>query len=384
MLGIEDGKIALLRDYDQILDPDAEDLRDCVILPGLIDLHVHLSQFRARGRFEPALLPWLNRHIFPAEALSRDPEYASILADEFFTALFKAGTTTAVIYTAPFKQACETAFKVAERLGARGLIGMTLMDSNSPEPLIQSTAYAYETSVELYERWHKRNELLDYVFTPRFAPTCSLELMKLIGSFASSRSAFMQSHLSENKDEIAWVKELFSSSSYTQVYADMGILGPKTIMGHAIHLNDEELSILKATGTAIAHCPDSNFFLKSGEFPYQRLWDQGLRIGLGSDVGAGTTLSMFHHAQMANYRQSSLSLKPERLLWHLTMAAAQILGWEDRIGSLQIGKDADLVMIRIPNEQNTDASLLSSLCFFGSEFQIERTVIRGKTVFTSE
>ena len=384
VIAYDDGVISALRPYDLTLDRDAENALDCMALPGFIDLHVHLSQYRARGRFEPALLPWLEKHIFPAEALSAHTDYALEIAKDFFRALFAAGTTTTVIYTAPFRQACQAAFEVAEELGARALIGMTLMDRNSPDALLHDTSYAYENSVALRERWHDRSTLLDYIFTPRFAPTCSTELMKLIGEYASAQSAFIQSHLSENKDEIAWVKELFGKASYTQVYADLGILGPHTIMGHAIHLSEEEIAILAETQTAIAHCPDSNFFLKSGEFPYQRLWDAGLRIGLGSDVGAGTTLSMPHHAQMANYRQSACPLSPPRLLWHLTMASAAILGWQERIGSLELGKDADLCVFRIPEGHSLDAGLLSSLFFYGAEFKTCRCIVRGRTVYSQD
>jgi len=381
VISFEDGVINALRPYDVALDRGIENALDCVMLPGFIDLHVHLSQFRARGRFEPALLPWLEKHIFPAEALSADPDYAISISRDFFKALFAAGTTTAVIYTAPFRQACDAAFKIADQLGARAFIGMTLMDRNSPSPLLHDTSYAFESSVALFERWHDRSPLLDYIFTPRFAPTCSPELMKLTSDYASRHNAFIQTHLSENLDEIAWVKQLFGKASYTQVYDDLGILGPRTIMGHAIHLDDLELELLAQTQTAVAHCPDSNFFLKSGEFGYKRLWDKGIRIGLGSDVGAGTTLSMPHHAQMANYRQSAYPLSPQRLLWHLTMSSADILGWQDRIGSLAIGKDADLCMFRIPSDHDFDDSFLSSLFFYGGEFKTVRSYVRGRAVF---
>jgi len=381
VLGYEDGRITLLRPYKPELDADAEQALDSFMLPGFIDLHVHLSQYRARGRYEPALLPWLQKHIFPAEALSADPDYARNLAEDFFQGLFAAGTTSAVIYTAPFRQACDTAFEAASLAGARALIGMTLMDRNIPETLVQTTSYAYENSVDLYETWHGK-PLLDYIFTPRFAPTCSPELMKLIATYAEGHEAFIQSHLSENRDEIAWVKELFGKGSYTQVYSDLGLLGHRTIMGHAIHLSDGELDLLAESNTAIAHCPDSNFFLKSGEFPYQSIWERGIRMGLGSDVGAGTTLSMPHHAQMASYRQSTASLTPQRLLWHLTMGAAAVLGWQDCIGSLAPGKAADLCLIRIPSDQLLDSDLLSGLCYYGREFKVIRTIVGGKAVYS--
>lgn len=381
ILSWEDGVIHEIRPYQPALDGDAIDASDSVMLPGFIDLHVHLSQHHARGLYEAALLPWLQRHIFPAEALSADADYASKIAQEFFKALFASGTSTAVIYTAPFVQSCEAAFEEAIRVGARGLIGMTLMDSNSPTQLQQSTEAAYSDSVSLYEKYHAANPLLDYIFSPRFAISCSEELMRLIGRFAQKHDAYIQSHLSENKDEIAWVQQIFGKKSYTEVYDECGILGDKTIMAHAIHLSPLEVELLNESGTAIAHCPDSNFFLKSGEFPYNQLWEKGLRIGIGSDVGAGSTLSMPYHAKMMAYRQSEEQLSPQRQLWHITLGAAEVLTWQDRIGSLECGKEADFCLLPISSDCSVDDTLLSRLFYVQEEFAVLATVIHGRTVY---
>lgn len=383
VLGFQDGKIAFLRPYDADLDTDAEDALDCLIMPGLIDLHVHLGQYYARGHSEPGLLPWLTKHIYPAEARCQEPGFASQISRDFFRALHAAGTSTAVIYTAPFAQACEIAFETAQELGSRALIGMTMMDMNAPPELLQSTAYAFENSLRLYELFKDASPLLHYVFTPRFAPTCSKELLRLIAGFAANENAYIQSHLAENKDEIAWVKELFDKPSYTQVYADYGILSPHTIMAHAIHLQDDELRLLKETDTAIAHCPESNFMLKSGEFAYQRLWEMGLRIALGSDMAAGSSLNMLYQAKMADYRQSILKLSGARLLWHITLGAAHALGWQHQIGSLEIGKEADLCMIRIPKQMPLDETLVGRLFYLANEFEIRRTYVCGRIVFES-
>ncbi len=378
----DDAGISFIRRWDPSLDADCEDRRDLLCLPGLIDAHVHLAQYRIRGAYEPSLLSWLERHVFPEEARSADPAYAQALSDEFFQALFAAGTTTSVIYTAPFAEACETAFASAVDAGARALIGMTMMDRNSPPELIQSTEYAYSHSVELYERWHGQNPLLDYIFTPRFALSCSAELLAQTANLASQRGAWVQTHLSENLSEIEAVLKLFGAGSYSQVYEELGLLSDKTILAHAIHLSDAELDILAGHGCRIAHCPDSNFFLKSGEFNYPALEAKKLRIGLGSDVAAGTTLNMLYHAKLANYRQSSHSLKPERLLYHVTLGNARLLDLDDRIGSLEPGKDADLCFLRLPATPIPDGDLLAALCFCGHEWPVEETVIAGKTVFS--
>jgi len=178
---IEGSKITSITPQAQFAGKAVEDYSQYVALPGFIDLHVHLSQYRMRGLYEPALLPWLNQHVFPEEARSRDDNYANSLARQFFTATLKAGTTMSVIYTAPYASACDIAFRVAEDLGVRAFIGMTMMDMNSPANLQQTSQDSLENSIALYERWHGKNDRLDYIFTPRFAPTCSLELMQEIG-----------------------------------------------------------------------------------------------------------------------------------------------------------------------------------------------------------
>lgn len=377
----DEAGISLIRPWNPNLDTDCEDRRDLLCLPGLIDIHVHLSQYRIRGAYEPSLLSWLERHVFPEEARSADPEYARDLSDEFFRALFAAGTTTSVIYTAPFHQACEIAFARAQAAGARALIGMTMMDRISPADLLQTTDYAWSRSVELYERWHCQSPLLDYIFTPRFALSCSAELMALTATFIRDHGAWAQTHLSENRAEIEEVLKLFDAGSYAQVYDRLGLLTPKTILAHAIHLADEEMDILAANNCKIAHCPDSNFFLKSGEFNYPALAAKGIEIGIGSDVAAGTTLNLLYHAKLANYRQSVHSLRPERLLYHLTLGNARLLGLGDRIGSLEPGKEADLCLLRPPHSI-PDEDLLSALCFWGHEFPVVETVIAGRTVLS--
>lgn len=380
VISFDQGIISAIEAYDPVRHRDAEDRRDCVCCPGFIDIHVHLGQFRVRGNYRPALLPWLQEVVFPEEAKSRDFSYARQLAQDFCHALLKAGTTTAVIYTPPFRKATEIAFEAARLAGLRALIGMTLMDRNSPSDLLQTTSEAYENSVSLYETWHGKTPLLDYIFTPRFAPTCSPELMRLIADFATPRKAWIQTHLAENYDELEWVREIFGMTSYTEVYQKFGLLTPHTILAHAIHLREREISLLAETDCRIAHCPDSNFYLKSGEFPLPRLKAAGLRIALGSDVGAGTTLSMPHHAKMMNFRQSSYPVLPEEAFYNMTLGAAAVLGLDHQTGSLRPGKSADLVLLQSPEKSPFDEHNLSRLIFYGSEYRVLETVVAGQTV----
>lgn len=379
IISLDQGKIVAIRPADAITV--CEDYSDCLALPGFIDLHVHLSQYMMRGMYEPALLPWLNKHVFPEEARSAEEPYARKLAKRFFSALASVGTTMSVIYTAPFRNACQTAFEVADEMFVRALIGMTMMDQNSPEALQQSTAKSLEESISLYEQWHGKSPKLDYIFTPRFAPTCSMELMQEVAHYADSKDAWVQTHLSENTDELQWVTDLFGLSSYTEVYHKAGLLRSNSIFGHAIHLSETELMLLKQSDAKIAHCPDSNFYLKSGEYPLQQIDSVGLMYGLGSDVGAGTTLNMLHHAKMMNYRQSKLPVSPAAALYHMTLGSAKILGMEKCIGSLEVGKEADIVLLSPPDGYEVGAHSLSQMMFFGSEFNVRETMAAGKVIY---
>ncbi len=381
---IDGGSILMIEDYNPVRHRNAIDRSNCLCLPGLIDLHVHLSQYRIRGRYEPALLPWLKRHVFPEEARSSDISYANALAQEFFDALARAGTTTAVIYTAPFPVSCDTAFENALAKGYRALIGMTMMDQNSIAALQGETGAVLRQCIGLYEKWHGTSPLLDYIFTPRFAPTCSPSLLQGTAEYAATHDAWIQTHLSENQDEIAWVKNLFSADTYTEVYDRYGVLRPKTLLAHCIHLSDQELEMIRDRDAKIVHCPDSNFFLKSGEFPLERIHKHGLDFALGSDVGAGTTLSMLYHAKMYNFRSSSLPVTPAGALYRITLGAADLLGWSDRIGSVETGKEADLIFIEAAALLDAGVEdITSALIFRGHELSVAETLINGKTVHLS-
>jgi guanine deaminase len=381
VISMENGKIHSIKAYREH-QGSCEDFRHCIALPGLIDLHVHLSQYRIRGLYHSALLPWLEQSVFPEELRSKDPDYARELSRLFYRALLKNGTTFSVIYTAPYRAAADIAFEVAQDMGIRAKIGMTMMDMNAPPSLIQTTDYALKHSIELYES--RQDDMLGYIFTPRFAPTCSERLMREVGAYATRHNAFIQTHLSENLDEIAWVKELFGRNSYTDVYNDFGLLGPHTILGHAIHLSDGELALLSDSGSAIAHCPDSNFYLKSGEYPLPRISEKGIPFALGSDVGAGTTLNMFYHAKQMNFRQSVIPVYPAEMLYRVTLGSARILKLEDRIGSLDRGKDADLVLFKPPESFEIGEHSLSQICFLSEDFELCQIYLQGRQISFDE
>ncbi len=354
------------------------DARDSLTIPGLIDLHVHLSQYRIKGHYRDALLPWLEEFVFPEEQLSANYDNAYGLADDFFNALYRAGTTTAVIYTAPYKTACEAAFNVARQKSFRAFIGMTLMNQNCPEAM-KSTTEQIKTQCEaIINEHHSPKSDRQFIFTPRFAPTCSMELMQWIGEYARQNSIWIQTHLAENPDEINWVKQLFGMGSYTEVYKKAGILTDKTILAHCIHLSNTEMNIIKDSGSSIAHCPDSNFFLRSGQFPASGIIKKDIPYGLGSDVGAGTSLNMLYHAKMYNYRQSQTRIAPSDAFYRITLGAAKILNLEKKIGTLETGKDANFVIFKLPDTRRPlDEEIISELIFTGHEWQIAQVYSKG-------
>jgi len=374
---VENGKIENILPVSKGNDYDI-DLRNTIAIPGLIDIHVHLSQYRIRGHYRESLLPWLSDVVFPEERKSADYEYAYNLAEDFFRALYKAGTTTAVIYTAPFLTSCETAFEAAKLQNFRAFIGMSLMNQNSPETLIQNTKQAMEDCQTLINEYHDPDNGLQFIFTPRFAPTCSMELMQWIGEFARKHNIWIQTHLSENKDEIKWVKDLFGLESYTDVYEKAGILTDKTILAHCIHLSDPELSKLKTNGCKIAHCPESNFFLHSGRFPLIRVHEKELSFALGSDVGAGTSLNMLYHAKMYNFMQSTTPVSPADAFYRITLGAAKVLNLESKIGSLEVGKEADIVVLDLPDgNKHITEDIVSQLIFTGHEWNTTQVYSKG-------
>jgi guanine deaminase len=377
VISIDDGKITGINPWsvDQHYDFD---MQNCLAIPGLIDTHVHLSQHRIMGLYRESLLPWLNDIVFPEEQKSADYDFAYLLAEEFFQALYKNGTTTAVIYTAPYLAACEAAFEAAVMHDFRAFIGMSLMNQNSPEALLQGTKQAMDDCLSLINEYHHPDKGLEFIFTPRFAPSCSMELMQRIGEYAHDNRIRIQTHLSENGDEVKLVKELFGLSSYTEVYLKAGILTDRTILAHCIHLSDDELNVIKNTGSTIAHCPDSNFFLHSGQFPLAKVRDWDILFALGSDVGAGTSLNMLYHAKMYNFRQTETPVTPADAFYRITLGAARVLNLDNKIGSLEIGKDADFVFMNLPEPEKPLAEdIVSQLVFTGHEWDITQVYAKG-------
>ena len=236
-----------------------------VVIPGLVDCHVHLPQYDCRGKFGATLLEWLDRFIYPAEARFSDDELARDVSHRFFHALLRAGTTTAMVYSSIHTRATHIAFEEAERSRLRIILGKVLMDRNAPADMLAGCSSAVADTERLIETWHRKTDRLWYAVSPRFAPVCSPSLLREAGRLAGKHGTYVQTHINESPGEVEQVRALFpESASYTDVYRTAGLLGERTVLAHDIHATDGEIRACEALRCAIAHCPDSNLFLGSG------------------------------------------------------------------------------------------------------------------------
>ena len=353
---------------------DIQDRRDIITMPGLIDTHTHLPQLPIIGKYGKTLLEWLEKYTFPAERDFKDTNYAQNLSKKFFNNLKSVGTTTAVVYSTVYKDSTDIAFQEAEKSNLRIIMGKVMMDQNSPFYLQESPVQSLEESITLSKKWHQKNKKLYYAYSPRFAIACSIGTMSMIAENNMNKS-FIQTHCNENIREKEFTKELYPDiANYVEVYNQANILGKQTILAHMVHNSRAELEIIKKTQTKIVHCPDANLFLKSGRFPIEDFDEMEIDFGLGSDVGAGTTLNMFQIMKSMIYMQSNNSIKvsPERAYWHATIANSQILGLFEEIGSIDKGKRAEIIGVKVPNSYKNNASdILSYLIFTNPTPEIE-------------
>jgi guanine deaminase len=340
--------------------PPAIDLRPMVLVPGLVDLHAHLPQIPNAGLGSGLdLLTWLDRYIFPLER-AYDRSVAERQAPAAFRAFAAAGTTTVVAYAALWEDSTDAAFAAAEAHGIRAVIGKVMMDRLSydteiaPNEILETSL---RQSADLASRWHGRDDgRLRYAFTPRFAVSCSAEMLRESASLAAKSDAYWQTHLSEDAAEIDEVRRLFpDASDYLDVYDRAGALGARTILAHAVHLNPTEVERLVASGSKVAHCPASNLFLSSGLMPLAEYRAAGMVVGLGSDVAAGPEMSLFsvmragavtqRVLELAGRADRSRAVHGVEWLRLATLEGARALGMEAEIGSLEEGKEADLVAV---------------------------------------
>jgi guanine deaminase len=337
----------------------AHDLRPWVVLPGMVDLHAHLPQLPNAGLGAGMdLLAWLERYIFSLER-GYDVPTAQRVAPMAWRAFAAAGTTTALVYGAVYEDSLDATFQAAEAHGIRAVIGKVMMDRITYDPTIDPTTILDRSLAEtarLIERWHgAAGDRLRYAVTPRFAVSCTADLLRESAALANATGTYWQTHISEDQGEIAEVARLFPEArDYVDVYDRAGGLGPRTILAHGVHLSDSELERLVETETRVAHCPVSNLFLASGVMPLGRYLEAGLQMGLGSDVAGGPDLSIFtvmrtgfyaQHARKVAGLETGPLLGPVEWLRLGSLEGARTLGLGDVIGSIEPGKEADVIAI---------------------------------------
>ncbi len=325
-----------------------EDHGDHLILPGFVDAHAHYSQTAIIASWGKRLIDWLNTYTFPEEAGFADPVYATQIAKRYLDLNLANGITTASAYCTIHPASVDALMAEAQTRGMSMLAGKVMMDRNAPQDLRDTVQSSYDDSAALIARWHGKDRLR-YAITPRFAPTSTPEQLEAAGAlWAAHPSCAMQTHLSEQHEEIAWVGDLFPQArDYLDVYETHGLTGPGAVMGHAIHLFDREWAALAETGTGIAHCPTSNTFIGSGLFDMDRAQRMRIPTGLATDVGGGSSFSMLR-TMAAAYEVAQLNgraLHPAELLWLATCGSADLLRLGDQIGRLAVGRVADLVVL---------------------------------------
>lgn len=353
LLVVEGGHVVQLGPASQLLPSLAEGVEithypDALITPGFIDTHIHYPQTDIIGSYGAQLLDWLETYTFPCEGEFGDPEHASAHADFFLRELLRNGTTTALVFGSVHKESVDAFFEQALKLNLRMIAGKVLMDRCAPDYLLDTVESGYRDSKELIERWHGKGRL-SYAVTPRFAPTSSPEQLKRAGQlFGEFPGLYMHTHISENRKEVEWVQELFPDrDGYLDVYDHHGLIGERAVFAHAVHLHDDECKRLGETGSAVAFCPTSNLFLGSGLLDLARLETHGVRVGLGTDVGGGTSFSQLQSINEA-YKILQLQgqqLNPFKALYLATLGGARALYLGDKIGNLKPGKEADFVVL---------------------------------------
>jgi guanine deaminase len=397
LLLVDNGKISAIghaSDLLATLDAAVEviEYKDALITPGFIDTHIHLPQTGMVGSYGEQLLDWLNTYTFPCEKQFADPAHAAEVADIFLKELLRNGTTTALVFGSVHKESVEAFFQAAEKLDLRMIAGKVMMDRNAPDYLTDTPESGYADSKALIERWHGKGRL-HYAVTPRFAPTSTPEQLTLAGQLLTEYpDLYMQTHISENLQEVEWVKALFPErSGYLDVYDHFKLLGQRSVFAHGVHLCDAECARLAETGSAISFCPTSNFFLGSGLFNLPMTEKHKVNVGMGTDVGGGTSFSILQTLNEA-YKVMQLQgakLSPFKSLYLATLGGARALRLENKIGSLQPGNEADFLVLdyhatpllsyRLKQAKNIEETLFV-LMTLGDDRTVQETYSAGQLV----
>lgn len=351
ILLIEDGHVVSLSSAAKTPVPNntpVQDLRGKLIVPGFVDCHVHYPQLDVMACYGTQLLDWLKNYTFPVEQQFSDADIANETAAFFLDELLANGTTTALVFGTVHKQSVDAFFNAAQQRNLRMICGKVMMDRHAPDALCDTPTSSYEDSKALIRQWHETDRL-GYAVTPRFAPTSSNEQLSMAGKLVTEHpSVHMHTHLSENIDECQWVKSLFpDQQDYLGVYEQHGLVRQRSVFAHAIHLSNSEWTRLQKSSASVAHCPCSNLFIGSGLFNWQAANEAGVKVGLGTDVGGGDSLSLLRTINEA-YKVQQLqgySLSPLDSFYAATLGGATALDLQKHIGNFEKGKEADFVVL---------------------------------------
>ena len=366
---------------------------NALIMPGFIDTHIHYPQVDVIASYGEQLLDWLNNYTFPTEVNFANTDVANNAAEFFLQELLKNGTTTALVFGTVHKSAVDAFFEISQRLNTRMICGKVMMNRHAPEALCDTVESSVADTQELIDRWHNNGRQL-YAITPRFAITSTPEQLAAAGQLlADNPGVYMQTHLAENLDEIAFVKELFPErKSYLDVYDHYGLLGERSVFAHCVHLDAEDYQRMSETGSKISFCPTSNLFLGSGLF---QLDDQPfpVDVSVATDVGGGTSFSMLQTMNEA-YKICQLKgskLAPQRAFYMMTLGNAKALSVDDKIGNFESGKEADFVVLDLAGTDlmkrrqsicKTLDETLFSLMILGDDRAVRETFVAGRSVWT--
>lgn len=377
---VEDGKIIdISKELDKYYnDYPIEDFTGKLIIPGFVDLHLHGPQYPNRGLgLDKELIPWLETYTFPEEGKYSDLDYSKRVYSRLINELWKVGTTRSVVFSSIHKESTKLLMDMFIESGLGAYVGKVNMDRNTAEYLIEDTKKSLEDTEEILKEYANKSELVKPIITPRFAPTCSEDLLQGLSNLSIKYKAPIQSHLNENTSEILWVKELFpSSKNYASVYNDFKLFGQnKTIMAHCVYNNDDEIDLMAENGVYAAHCPYSNYNLSSGIMPVRKYLDKGVPVGLASDISGGNSLSIPNVIAGTIQASKMVWLNTEKELSPLTFSEGFFLGTKGggsffgNVGSFEKGYDFDALVI--------DDGSLSDIKELTIEERIQRFVYIG-------
>lgn len=353
VLLVKDGHVVCVGEAEAVLaelsvNQPVTEYPNCLITPGFIDTHIHYPQIEMIAAYGAQLLEWLDTYTFPVETKFSDPDYARGIADRFLDELLRCGTTTALVFGTVHKESVDAFFEASEARNLRMIAGKVMMDRNAPDHLVDTPESSYHDTKALIEKWHNKGRQR-YAVTPRFAPTSSAEQLQKAGQLLQEHpGVYLHTHMSENHSEVAWVKELFPEcDGYLDTYDKAGLLGRRSVFAHCLHLTNTEWQRMAETQSNIAFCPTSNLFLGSGLFNLKRAVQENIGVGLGTDVGGGTSFSILQTMSEA-YKALQLrgdTLTPFKAFYLATLGGARSLDMDDVIGNFATGKEADFVVL---------------------------------------